>query len=192
MVNMHLLGTAMEVYLADYDDRYAQTKKSSFHPEIEDLAGGLESSGSEQVFDLLKPYYESLTVLKCPADAELSAKACATLQPHLTSYVVNGAFVFGLTKKQVENPLQTIMMAERRSGAVVGAPAYCDSIYHPWWNGENSVAPQDDMDETKGAVATTRHSVKSNYLMADCSVKAHSWSETYSLPNVNMHVIHQP
>lgn len=178
------LGVASQLYLGDFDGRYPQTKTYSTDPAIDDSDGGLEEPEYGTVFELLAPY--KIKGLVCAEDPDPQGQACATLNPDapaVTSYLTNGYFVFGLNESQIARPSDAIHFAERRSE---GATPYCDTLYRPWWNRENLIAPEDDMHANTGAVATTRH-IKSNFLLADGHVKAFAWSQTWSPPQVNFH-----
>lgn len=178
------VGVASQLYLADFDGRYPQTKVFSADPAVEDSDGGIEEPEFGTVFELLSPY--KIKSLACADDPDPRGTACATLNPDtppVTSYLTNGYFVFGLAETQVAQPSATIHFAERRSE---GSTPYCDTLYRPWWSRLNLIAPEDDMHPTTGAVATTRH-VKSNFLFADGHVKALAWSQTWSPPQVDLH-----
>jgi len=182
--SMRQLGVATQLYLSDFDGRYPQTKTTSADPAVDDSDGGIEEPEYGTVFELLAPY--KLKGLVCDEDPDPRGLACATLNPDapaVTSYLVTGYFVFGLNESQVGQPAATIFSAERRSG---GDTPYCDTLYRPWWNRLNRIAPEDDMNPETGAVATTRH-VKSNFLFTDGHVKPMAWSQTWAPPTVDVH-----
>jgi prepilin-type processing-associated H-X9-DG protein len=105
--------------------------------------------------------------------------------------LINAWFVFGLNESAVSKPASTIYYSERRSLPEAGADPYCDDIYHPWFNPTNAVAPGDEMNAFTGAVATHRHSGGSNFTFADGHSKSMKWTQTFSLPNIDMHTIRQ-
>lgn len=203
--NMRQIGLAGAMYLTDFDGAYPQTKRSTSQPEVDDVDGGYEEPSLGSVFDMVFPYVgagqhraneklEKAKIYACPTDPDPFGQVCAQINPDapdVTSYLVNGFFVFGLTESMVDYPPDTIYLTERRSRGSNGAPAYCDDMYRPWWNSSNAQAPEDEMDKDAGAVATGRHLDMSNFIFADGHVRNLKWSQTYGPPQVNKHNIHQ-
>lgn len=203
MSNVKQIGTATALYLSDHDGYYPQTRRTSQQPEIDDIDGSWEEPDLGSIFVKLSRYIGPLLtessvnkqrLFACPTDGDPFGSACAVSNPDappVTSYLVNGFFVFGLNESQVEKPANTIYFAERRSQARDNVPPYCDDTYRPWWNAQNSQAPEDEMDSLYGAIATRRHLDLSNYTFADGHAKAMAWSQTYAPPRVNLHAIRQ-
>lgn len=201
--NMRQIGEATELYLSDFDGVYPQTRQSSSMPDVDDASGGIDEPIYEQVFAPIEPYAgypnppsSAVTgrLFVCPEDSDPFGKLCFSIDPDspdVTSYVVDAYFVFGLAEGSVTIPSNTIDVAERRSDAVGDAGPYCDDIYHPWFNSSNDEAPNDDMDPSTGAVATSRHLGLANYLFCDSHAKALHWADTYSPPRRNLHLIQQ-
>lgn len=200
--NARQIGMAATLYLTDYDGLYCQTKRTSNQPEIDDIEGALEEPDYGSLFVKIFPYTGGGTITNddlskqklfaCPADFDPFGRLCAQFNPDappVTSYIVNGFFVFGLSESGVDRPSDTIYFAERRSKPVGDAPPYCDDIYRPWWNADNNLAPEDEMDPYVGAVATRRHFDLSNFVFADSHVKALAWARTYSPPTIDLHLV---
>lgn len=201
--NARQIGMASTMYVSDSDGAYPQTKRTTNQPEIDDASGGYEEPEFGTVFEMIYPYLGSGTheegtkvdrakIYACPEDSDPFGQVCAQSNPDapdVTSYLVNGFFVFGLVESGVDHPSGTIQFTERRSQGQNQIPPYCDYLYRPWWNPANSQAPENEMDATSGAVATKRHLDQSNFVFADGHVKSMPWTQTYSPPSVNLHSV---
>src|SRR4051812_49304804 len=145
--NAFQLGEATAMYLSDSDGAYPQTRRSSAQPEIDDANGAWEEPDFGPIFGKLMAYtghpeqahgkLEGQRLYACPTDPDPFGISCAQSTPDappVTSYIVNGYFVFGLRESGVDKPSSTILFSERRSEPVQAAPAYCDDMYRPWWN----------------------------------------------------------
>jgi prepilin-type N-terminal cleavage/methylation domain-containing protein len=206
--NMRQIGQATLMYLSDYDDVYPQTRQHSDDPAVQDVAGSIDEPIYEQAFAPLLTYVgvggssaggqsvvAKTQLFACPEDFDPFGQTCLEIDPDspdVTSYLVNGYFVFGLNQTMVTNPANTIYIAERRSNADGEDDPYCDDMYHPWFDASNSQAPEDDMTESGGAIATRRHLGLANYDFVDGHTKAFPWGATYAPPKQNMHLIQQP
>jgi len=167
--NLRQMGIGVVSYVQDYDGGYPQTKGVlTLVPQIDDVAGAIESPDRGSPLTRLGAYSTGLT--ECPADLDPGATACEN-DPNpkmgVQSYLVNGFFVWGLNEYQIDGDSHTVYIAERRSTAVDNAPPNCDVIFRPWYTATNPQAPQNDMSERKGAIATERHMGGANYLFAD-------------------------
>jgi len=203
--NVRQIGLAAFLYLSDSDGLYPETKPFTANPDVDDASGGYEDPDLGSVFDLIYPYIGSgnrapgqnlsrAQIFSCPDDTDPIGRACLQSDPDapdVTSYLVNGYFVFGLNESGVDRPSNTIFLAERRGQSPEFTP-YCDYIYRPWWNAGNTEAPEDEMAQTDGAIATTRHLDHSNYAFADGHGKAMAFTQTYSPPAINLHAVKQP
>ncbi len=203
--NMKQVGTAVEMYMQDYDSTYPQTKgKTTPQPQIDDLDGSIEEPDIGSLFTMILPYAgggRKLTdeamlnhkLYACPTDPNPFDPKCPTEVnpggPNVNSYLVNGYFVWGLQEAGVNHVTSTIYLAERRSVATDTSPQYCDDIYHPWWNETTfpSVAPANDMDPHDGAIAALRHNEGANYVFADTHAGWRMLSQTYAPGGVNLH-----
>jgi len=202
--NMRQTGMAALAYLNDADDVYPQTRQFSAQPAIDDISGALDEPIYRPALAPLQPYIDSgreataegdSPIFVCPQDSDPFGQRCLEIDPDspaVTSYVVNAYFVFGLGGASISKPSNTIYIAERRSNAVGDEDPYCDDIYHPWFNSSNVKAPDDEMDLTLGAIATTRHLGLANYDFVDGHAEALPWSQTYSPPATNQHLTLQP
>jgi prepilin-type N-terminal cleavage/methylation domain-containing protein/prepilin-type processing-associated H-X9-DG protein len=202
--NLRQIGIAAVAYLADSEDVYPQTRQYSPDPASEDASGEIDEPIYESAFAPLQIYIEpnegaaskvTSRLFECPDDPDPLGRRCTEIDPDapdVTSYLANGYFVFGQNESAITRPANTIYLAERRSNPVGNDDPYCDDIYHPWFNATNSSAPEDEMDPTIGAIATTRHLGLANYDFADGHAKSQSWPSTYSPPQNNEHLIVQP
>jgi prepilin-type processing-associated H-X9-DG protein len=193
-------------YVDQFDGVYPQTKRASSQPDIDDASGGLEEPEAGSVFDLIYPFVgygqhvegqnlSEARLYACPDDVDPFGNLCAQSNPDapdVTSYLANAYFVFGLSESGVDRPANTIYFAERRSQGKGGTPPYCDYIYRPWWNADNPLSPENEMDPVRGAVASGRHNDLANYVLADGHAKAMYWTQTYSPPTTNLHLVKQP
>jgi prepilin-type N-terminal cleavage/methylation domain-containing protein/prepilin-type processing-associated H-X9-DG protein len=196
--NLRQVGIATLLYLSDSDDVYPQTRQSSADPAIEDASGAIDEPIYEPAFSPIHRYLGSISssaLLACPEDPDPFGERCVEIDPdapEVTSYLANAYFVFGLGASQITNPANSIYVAERRSNSVGGSDPYCDDIYHPWFNSTNEEAPENEMDPTVGAIATTRHLGSSNFEFADGHVRTQPWGASYRPPQHNEHLIVQP
>jgi hypothetical protein len=198
--NIKQMGLASVMYLNDYDGKYPQAKATSARPDIDDVDGAIEDPDYGSVFVMIYPYTGNGTITledlsrqklyACPSDPAPFDPTCKQINeeaPPVISYLVNAFFVFGLSESQVNQPAGTIYYAERRSQSVNGVDQFCDDIYHPWFNADNPAAPANEMDALTGAIATTRHSGRSNFTFAEGHAKSLAWGQTYAPPGINQH-----
>lgn len=197
--NIREIGLACAMYVSDFDGVYPQTRQFSAQPDVDDLSGAIDEPIYEPAFGPLQGYLGSRNPISrlfvCPQDADPFGQRCFEIDPdspEVTSYVVNGYFVFGLNESSITNPASTIYSSERRSAAAGDFDPFCDDIYHPWFDINNSLAPGNEMDANFGAVATTRHLGLSNFDFVDGHAKGQHWGDTFSPPRVNEHLIQQP
>jgi prepilin-type N-terminal cleavage/methylation domain-containing protein/prepilin-type processing-associated H-X9-DG protein len=201
--NIRQIGMANQLYVQDYDGAYAQTKRTTAHPDVDDADGSYDDPDYGTVFALISSYVgksvdeEHLDVERlyaCPSDPAPYDPACESLNeqaPPVTSYLVNGYFIFGLIESQVPKPASTVLFVERRSQAVAEVTQYCDYMYHPWFKPDNASAPADDMAPLLGAISTQRHLEAANYAFADGHAKKLHWGQTYAPPTINLHALQQ-
>ncbi len=202
--NTKQIGLASYMYITDYDGSYPQVKRSSSQPDVDDADGSIEDPDYGSVFAIIFPYTgggkivdEDLSTQKlfaCPSDSNPWGKGCKEINPEappIASYLINGFYVWGLNESGVDQPASSIYFAERRSEMENGVEQFCDDIYHPWFNLNNPVAPENEMDPFTGAIATHRHTNLANYVFAEGHVKSLHWEQTYSA-TVNMHSPRQP
>lgn len=183
--SLRQMGVGLISYVQDYDGCYPQTKgHSTSQPQIDDAAGAIELPDRGNPITHLGAY--TTGVADCPSDPDPMGDTCANLPGaslDTRSYLTNGYFVWGLTESQVRGDASTIYLAERRSFPVGHVPPNCDVIFRPWYNPTNPLAPQNDMDPKKGAIATQRHRGGANYLFADNHCGWLSFDEVWSPPD---------
>lgn len=205
--NVKDIATSTMLYQSDFDGEFPRTKRRSANPEEQDADGGIEEPEYGHLWRLLSPYVRTdgptgqardgnsmIGVWRCPNDPNPSGADCLQINPDelpVASYLVNGSFVWGLNESAVAKSAETILLAERRSHAEADQEPFCDYMYRPWFNSANPKAPSDEMAELGGAIATRRHHNLSNFAFADGHVKAMPWSQTFSLPDRNLHSVRQ-
>ncbi len=191
--NLSEVQKALQLYVADADGQYPQTRTTSASPEVSDADGSQEEPDSGPVFARLESYLaHSKEILNCPMDPDPSALDCVRANPDLPeirSYLYNGAFAFGLKESQLKRPSETVIFAERRSQTISEVPPFCSYMYRPWFSLSKSKAPEDDMNPKVGAIATQRHNGVSVFAFTDGHVGSMPFSLTFSLAaGVNLHL----
>ena len=201
--NTKEIGLATQIYVGDYDSYYPQSKSTDANPQIDDYDGSIENPDNGSIFAKILPYtghggstsedvmYQQ-KLFMCPSDPNPFDISCPDIinigGPHVISYLINGYFVWGLNESSVGYPASVIEYGERRSVTVNNNPAYCDDIYHPWFNYlnpnlNNANGVDNEMDPTIGALSTTRHTTGANYTFAEGHAKHLVFSQTWSPPN---------
>ena len=176
--NSRQIGTALMLYVQDYDEKYPQEHPATGNPVVDDNTGQLEADDYGSPFDKILPYVGSrdssktqlfvclsdpdphgMTVL----DASGNCKGSGVPPGPLSSYVLNAYYLFGATLAQISEPSQSIYIGERRND-------FCDVHYHPWFN-ETEVpsVPADTVNPV--AIASVRHTQGSNYVYSDGHAK---------------------
>jgi prepilin-type N-terminal cleavage/methylation domain-containing protein/prepilin-type processing-associated H-X9-DG protein len=169
------IGTALILYVQDYDEKYPQEHPSSSNPAVDENTGQLESIDYGSPFDKILHYVSSkdasITQLYvCPSDPDphghtiidSSGNCVSNNAPPpgpLSSYSVNAYYLFGAALAQITDPSRSIYVAERRSDC-------CDVHYHPWLG---EVEPPGNAADTINpiAIAGSRHNGGSNYVYTD-------------------------
>ncbi len=179
--NARQIGTALMLYLQDYDEKYPQEHPSTGNPVVDDNNAQLEEIDYGSPFDKILPYVSSKDSSKtqlylCPSDPDPhglhlldSSGNCLNTNPPapppgpLSSYLLNAYYLFGATLAQISEPSQSIYISERRDD-------FCDVHYHPWLGEvEIPTGPNDTADPV--AIADLRHSGGSNYVYSDGHAK---------------------
>ncbi|MBS1716916.1 MAG: prepilin-type N-terminal cleavage/methylation domain-containing protein [Armatimonadetes bacterium] len=169
------IGTALTMYLNDWDDKYPQEHPSTDNPVVEDSSGQLETEDYGSPFDKILPYVSSKDSSKtnlyiCPTD--LDPHGLKNLNPdgtcivggelppgHLSSYILNAYYLFGATSSDLSEPARSIYISERRDN-------FCDVHYHPWF-GETERAMGIGDGANPIAIDARRHNGGSNHVYAD-------------------------
>ncbi len=186
--NLKQIGLALTQYVQDSDEKYPQEHPSTSNPAVDDNNGQLEGAGDDysSPFEKIMPYVAtenaagtaSLTqqLFVCPDDpdphgAALGVACTSTAPlPGITSYLVNAYFLFGANLAQVQEPTQTIYVAERDA-------KFCDVHVHPWlgeiYTGSPPAAVANCVPNADGmyAPASERHTDGANYGFADGHAK---------------------
>ena len=186
--NIKQIGLALTQYVQDANEKYPQEHPSTSNPAVDDDNSQLEGVGDDygSPFEKIMPYVAtenaagtaSLTqqLFVCPDDpdphgASLGVDCTATAPlPGVTSYLVNAYFLFGASLAQVQEPTQTIYVAERDA-------KFCDVHIHPWLGEIYSGAPPAAVancvpnPDSLYAPASERHTDGANYGFADGHAK---------------------
>jgi prepilin-type N-terminal cleavage/methylation domain-containing protein/prepilin-type processing-associated H-X9-DG protein len=190
--NCRQIGTALFMYVQDYDETYPQEHPSTSNPVVDDSNAQLEAIDYGSPFDKILPYVSSKDSSKtqlyiCPSDPDPHGKAIldgngncisngAPPPGPLSSYIINAYYLFGATLAQIPAPSQSIYVVERRSNGN-SATDYCDVHYHPWL-GEVEIPTSSNDTVNPIAVASTRHTGGSNYVYSDGHAKWQRFENT--------------
>ena len=117
--NSRQIGTALMLYVQDYDEKYPQEHPSTGNPVVDDNTGQLEAEDYGSPFDKILPYVGSRDSSKtqlfvCPSDSDPhgttvldasgNCKGSGTPPGPLSSYVLNAYYLFGATLSQIITP----------------------------------------------------------------------------------------
>jgi prepilin-type N-terminal cleavage/methylation domain-containing protein/prepilin-type processing-associated H-X9-DG protein len=176
--NGRQIGTALMLYVQDYDEKYPQEHPSTGNPVVDDNAGQLEAADFGSPFDKILPYVgnrnsAAAPLYICPSDPDPhgltvldgsgNCKGSGAPPGPLSSYVLNAYFLFGASLAQINEPSQSIYISERRN-------EFCDVHYHPWFN--ETEIPSGPADKANPiAIASLRHTQGANYVYSDGHVK---------------------
>jgi len=153
--NLKQFGLAVTIYLNDYRECFPAR-----HPGEAGMGASTDMSGCGW-FERICSCAHTKPLQRCPDD-HINLPA---------SYVVNAYFMYATGLVAVENPSETILMAERTDN---WNPDWC-FMYMPWMG--------DDAIRMK--IATRRHFEQANYLFVDGHAKSLPFERTLS--PVNMH-----
>ncbi len=190
--NEKQIGTALMLYIQDYDEKYPQEHPATSNPVVDDNNAQLEEEDYGSPFDKILPYVagkdSSHTQLYvCPSDPDPHGKAItdpsgkcfsnnAPPPGPLGSYTLNAYYLFGATLAQINTPTQSIYLVERRSEGSISTD-FCDVHYHPWLAEVELPANSNDTANPL-ACASKRHSGGSNYVYADGHAKWQRFENT--------------
>ncbi len=171
------IGTALMLYLQDYDEKYPQEHPSTTNPLVEDNTAQLEAEDYGSPFDKILPYVGSkdganTQLYICPSDPDPHGKSLLDSQGNcigsnplapppgpLCSVMLNAYYLFGATLAQITAPSQSIYISERKD-------SFCDVHYHPWLQETEMPASADDKTNPV-SIADRRHTMGSNYVYSD-------------------------
>ncbi len=190
--NSRQIGTALYMYIQDYDEKYPQEHPSTGNPVVDDSTAQLEAEDYGSPFDKILSYVASKDAAKaqlyiCPSDPDPHGKAIldgsgscisngAPPPGPLSSYIVNAYYLFGATLAQIPTPSQSIYVVERRSDRNKNTD-FCDVHYHPWL--AEVELPQNSSDTANPvAPASKRHTGGSNYVYSDGHAKWQRFENT--------------
>ncbi len=165
--NQKQVGTAILMYVQDYDERLFFYPSTTI-PSRSRTGAVLPSSTSinpVRWWNALMPFMKNTQILVCPSDdvPTLSKDALGNSRV-LRSYIAVRA-AEGLTLTQVENPTETIVVTEKWGKDTAGNPI-ADSWIEPF-NGDFNYDPILD----RMALAANRHSAGINGTFYDGHVK---------------------
>jgi prepilin-type N-terminal cleavage/methylation domain-containing protein len=182
------IGTALMLYLSDYDSRYPQEHPGTDNPATDDSLAQLEAVDYGSPFDKILPYVKSPDANKaglyvCPEDPDPRGKKlldvhgnCIGSSPlapppgHLTSFLLNAYFLFGATESSIDEPARSIYISERNG-------TFCDVHYHPWLGEiEAPTGPSDKINPI--AISADRHKGGSNFIYTEGHAKWHRFEQT--------------
>jgi prepilin-type N-terminal cleavage/methylation domain-containing protein/prepilin-type processing-associated H-X9-DG protein len=190
--NSRQIGTALMLYVQDYDEKYPQEHPATADPVVDDNAGQLENDDYGSPFDKILPYVgikdsSKAQLYVCPSDPDPHGKAITDASGNclsnnapppgpLSSYMLNAYYLFGATLAQIPAPSQSIYIAERRSEGNKNVD-FCDVHYHPWLT--EVELPMNSTDKVNPiAISCRRHSGGSNYVYADGHAKWQRFENT--------------
>ncbi len=190
--NSRQIGTALMLYIQDYDEKYPQEHPATGNPVVDDNTAQLEADDYGSPFDKILPYVGSKDSSKaalyvCPSDPDPHGKAITDASGNclnnsapppgpLSSYIVNAYYLFGATLAQIPTPAQAIYVVERRSEGNKNTD-FCDVHYHPWL--QEVELPTNSSDTANPmAIASKRHTGGSNYVYADGHAKWQRFENT--------------
>ncbi|MGV3723251.1 MAG: DUF1559 domain-containing protein [Actinomycetota bacterium] len=160
--NMKQIGTAIQIYVQDYDEIYPNR-------------GGNGGAGVPSFRQTLQPYVKSTSMFECPSNPSKAVQADAMdatgTYPRINiSYAMNPRFSV-VSMAFIDKPAQKILGAELRNTAWTDYGAN-------WWSG----SPGNWVNGFAG------HSGTSTYMFADGHVKAMKPTQTGSPNNMWGHM----
>jgi prepilin-type N-terminal cleavage/methylation domain-containing protein/prepilin-type processing-associated H-X9-DG protein len=159
--NIKQIGTAMTMYLTDYDGRFVTT------------------SDDWRWYGPVMPYIMNEQIFKCPSLGGDQGN------PY-TDYVINGVFAHGISQSRIKRASGMIMIAERREDAPWDGyhswPANGTS-----WADVSAYRASDGHNWLLDHVSQDRHNGGCNYAFADGHGKWLRWDQTISPQPPGMH-----
>ncbi len=167
MSNEKQIGTAILMYVQDYDERlffYASTTSPS-RSRTGAVLPDADSINPVRWWNALMPYTKNTQLLVCPGDnLPTPSKDASGVNSILRSYIAVRA-AEGLNLTQIEAPSETIVVTEKWGADTAGKPI-ADSWIEPF-NGDFNYDPL----TKRMAIAANRHSAGINGTFYDGHVK---------------------
>jgi len=159
--NMKQMGTAMMMYMQDYDERFVYT------------------TDDWRWYSLLYPYVMNRQIFKCPSMGTDNGNAW-------TDYAISGVFAHGIAQADFKRGADTIMIAERIDDGLWDGyhPWPSDGVS---WNTLSAYRAADGHNWFADHLSQDRHNEGCNYAFADGHGKWHRWSQTLEPPVPGMH-----
>ena len=146
------IGTAMKMYLQDYDQKFVST------------------GDTWRWYLPMMPYVTNDQVFKCPSMGKDDGN------PY-TDYSINGIFAHGMAQAKIERASRMIMVAERRNDAYWEGyhpwPRDCRS-----WTNLDAYTAADGHNWMLEHISQDSHNGGCNYVFADGHGKWLKWSQT--------------
>lgn len=109
--NMKQLGTAVQMYVTDYDERlYVRYSAAGANRANAALSG---SSNPVKWWNLLMPYAKSVNVFSCPSDPAPTPSADANGALTVPRSYLACASAEGLSLAQLDDPVETMVLTEK-------------------------------------------------------------------------------
>lgn len=177
--NLKQIGTALHIYVADYDDHMFSTRDSPW--------GGFGSDPGEVATwpEILLPYTKNSDIYFSPED-KLSSKG-------ETSFAINAYLEYPWSMTAIGRPAETIYLMDRTD--IAPTPPGDPEEHYSWWLFTNPAIT--DVSQLPGTldwpsvyvqVAPERYGGKvGGYLFLDSHAKMMKFERTWGDQTVNMH-----
>ncbi|MBW3624503.1 MAG: DUF1559 domain-containing protein [Armatimonadetes bacterium] len=181
--NVKQIGTAVHLYVEDWDETYPLTREADGDP--------LENPGGEEyveTFELLGKYLRTDNVWRCPSDdspmyvEEEDEEGEEELR---VSYAINDWFEFGPSLSDVKNPAETIYMGERAAEDEGGE--FENARWWTWggYTGQTQNRPLTPklLEDAAKEISLDRHRGGCNYAYADGHARWRKFAQTWTPDN---------
>ena len=158
--NIKQIGTAVMMYIQDYDEKFVTT------------------DNYWRWYTPMMPYVMNSQIFKCPSLGDDAGN-------QYTDYAISGLFAHGIAQSKIRLASGTIMIGERREDAPYDGyhpwPANGTS-----WSDMSAYTASDGHNWFAGHLSENRHNDGCNYAFADGHGKWYTWGQTIS-PLPGMH-----
>ena len=159
--NIKQIGTAVMMYVQDYDEKFVTT------------------DDYWRWYTPMMPYVMNSQIFKCPS---LGGDA----GNQYTDYVINGIFAHGIAQAKIKRAAGTIMVGERRENSPYDGyhpwPSNGTS-----WTDTSAYTASDGHNWFVSHLSQDRHNGGCNYAFADGHGKWYNWGQTISPNPPGMH-----